>query len=166
MQKLAEKIEEISKKINPTVIYDNLIYDMSKLLADEYVLYAKLRNYHWNVVGFIFNDLHKFFETNYIMVEEIVDQIAERIRALGVQTPATLAELLKLTRLKEPSEKIKHPKQMLQDLFNDYTVLSQIIRKNIETHEKTDSITANFLAELGFKHEKTIWMLRSLLQEI
>src|ERR671911_715774 len=74
---------------------------LQKLLADEYVLYTKTRNYHWNVVGPQFNDLHKFFEDQYNQLNEIVDDVAERARALGGHALGTMTEFLKDTRLKE-----------------------------------------------------------------
>src|SRR5215468_11633120 len=80
---------------------------LNTLLADEYVLYTKTRNYHWNVVGPQFNDLHKFFEAQYEELNDFVDDVAERIRQLGAESPATLAEFVKTTRLKE------HPGQHL-----------------------------------------------------
>ena len=74
---------------------------LSSLLADEYLLYTKTRNYHWNVVGPQFNDLHKFFEAQYEALDDIIDDVAERARALGGRAVATLAVFLKLGRLKE-----------------------------------------------------------------
>lgn len=76
---------------------------LNTLLADEYVLYTKTRNYHWNVVGPQFNDLHKFFEAQYNALNEIVDDVAERSRALGGSALGTMTEFLKFTRLKEES---------------------------------------------------------------
>ena len=71
---------------------DGVLRLLTALLADEYVLYTKTRNYHWNVVGPQFNDLHKFFETQYEALDEVIDDVAERARALGGRAVATLAE--------------------------------------------------------------------------
>jgi starvation-inducible DNA-binding protein len=76
---------------------------LNTLLADEYLLYTKTRNYHWNVVGPQFNDLHKFFEAQYNELNEIIDEVAERSRALGGNAFGTMIEFLKSTRLKEES---------------------------------------------------------------
>ena len=80
---------------------EGVIKILSTLLADEYVLYTKARNYHWNVVGMQFNELHKFFQSLYEELNEYVDDVAERIRTLGGNAVATLKEFLELTRLKE-----------------------------------------------------------------
>ncbi|MGH7152208.1 MAG: Dps family protein, partial [Planctomycetota bacterium] len=74
---------------------------LTTLLADEYVLYTKTRNYHWNVVGHQFHDLHKFFEEQYEALDEVVDDVAERARSLGGPSAGTLKEFLGATRLKE-----------------------------------------------------------------
>jgi starvation-inducible DNA-binding protein len=74
---------------------------LSALLADEYVLYTKTRNYHWNVVGLQFNDLHNFFQDQYEALNDVVDDVAERARTLGGQAIGTLAEFAQSTRLKE-----------------------------------------------------------------
>ena len=78
---------------------------LSTLLADEYVLYTKTRNYHWNVVGMQFNDLHKFFEAQYEALDEVIDEVAERARSLGGRALGTLAEFTERTRLKEEPKK-------------------------------------------------------------
>lgn len=156
MKKLADQLNRIAQNLG-------VVPALSKLLADEYVLYAKLRNYHWNVIGVHFNDLHKFFETQYVSIEEIVDQVAERIRALSEHAPATLGEFLDLTQLKEPGPKTESPTAMLADLFHDYKLIAKSIKDVIPKIEPEDPITANFLAELGYKHQKTAWMLESLL---
>src|SRR5947199_10671321 len=74
---------------------------LNALLADEYVLYTKTRNYHWNVVGPQFNDLHRFFEAQYEALDDIVDEVAERVRSVGGQALGTLAEFAKHARLTE-----------------------------------------------------------------
>src|SRR6202008_842373 len=76
---------------------------LNTLLSDEYVLYTKTRNFHWNVTGLQFNDLHKFFEAQYEELDDIVDEVAERARALGVRAFGTLEEFREHTRLKEAS---------------------------------------------------------------
>ena len=95
---------------------------LSSLLADEYVLYTKARNYHWNVVGRHFSELHKFFEAQYEELDNIIDEVAERIRALGGTSPGTLGEFLKLTRLREDSDG-DVAKGMLGSLLEDHEMI-------------------------------------------
>src|SRR5499433_3910713 len=93
------------------------------LLADEYVLYTKTRNYHWNVVGPQFNDLHKFFESQYEALDEVVDEVAERSRTLGGPALGTLAEMLDHARLAEHPKQSPDAKQMLASLLADHEAL-------------------------------------------
>jgi starvation-inducible DNA-binding protein len=138
---------------------------LSKLLADEYVLYAKTRNYHWNVVGPHFNDLHKFFESQYEQIDSDIDEIAERIRSLGEKTPATLAEFVKNARIKEHSG-FPSAGKMVSNLVSDHESVVQSLREAISTCEQNkDAGTADFLTGLMEKHEKTAWMLRSVLEK-
>src|SRR5262245_56354260 len=92
---------------------------LATLLADESLLYTKTRNYHWNVVGPQFNDLHKFFEAQYEALDGVVDDVAERIRTLGHQTPATMAEFLKSAQLKEHPGRFPSAASMLSNLLSD-----------------------------------------------
>ncbi len=144
---------------------EGVIKILSTLLADEYVLYTKVRNYHWNVVGMQFNDLHKFFQSLYEELNEYVDDVAERIRTLGGNTVATLKEFLDLTRLKEHPGEYPDAKTMISNLLNDYETIIRNLRDDIVAVEEQykDLGTADFLTELMEKHEKTAWMLRSFL---
>ncbi len=146
---------------------EGVIKILSALLADEYVLYTKARNYHWNVVGMRFNDLHKFFQTLYEELNDYVDDVAERIRTLGGKTVATLKEFLDLTRLKEHPGEYPDAKTMLSNLLNDYETIIRNLRNDIVTvgEKYQDLGTADFLTELMEKHEKTAWMLRSFLEQ-
>jgi len=139
---------------------------LSRLLADEYVLYTKTRNYHWNVVGPQFNDLHKFFEGQYEALNEVIDDVAERARALGGRAVGTLAEFLKLARLKEHPERQPPAREMLRDLLADHEAVIQTLRKDVETTTDPlkDAGTADFLTGLMEQHEKMAWMLRSFLE--
>src|SRR5689334_24926089 len=92
---------------------------LNALLADEYVLYTKTRNYHWNVVGPQFNDLHKFFEAQYTQLNDIVDDVAERARALGGPAAGTLVEFARLTRLAEQPGKALAARAMVAALLAD-----------------------------------------------
>ena len=139
---------------------------LSRLLADEYVLYTKTRNYHWNVVGPQFNDLHKFLEGQYEALDEVIDDVAERARALGGHAVGTLAEITRLARLKEQPGRHPSARQMLQDLLLDHEALIQTLRRDLETatDPHKDAGTADFLTGLMEQHEKMAWMLRAFLE--
>lgn len=138
---------------------------LSTLLADEYVLYTKTRNYHWNVVGMQFNDLHKFFEAQYEALDEVIDEVAERARSLGGRALGTLAEFSERTRLKEEPKKAPEAKQMLANLLADHETLVRELRADLQTamDKFGDVGTSDFLTGLMEKHEKMAWMLRSFL---
>jgi starvation-inducible DNA-binding protein len=138
---------------------------LSTLLADEYVLYTKTRNYHWNVVGMQFNDLHKFFESQYEALDEIIDEVAERARSLGGRALGTLQEFKERTRLKEEPKKSPEAKQMLANLLADHETLVRELRADLQTamDKHGDAGTSDFLTGLMEKHEKMAWMLRSFL---
>ncbi|HSA98976.1 MAG TPA: DNA starvation/stationary phase protection protein [Candidatus Nitrosotenuis sp.] len=139
---------------------------LSKTLADEYVLYTKTRNYHWNVTGPHFNDLHKFFESQYDVIDADIDEIAERIRSLGAKTVATLAEFVKNSRIKESPGDYPSADKMVSNLVADHESLIRTLRSDVATcEENNDAGTADFLTGLMEKHEKTAWMLRSVLEK-
>ena len=139
---------------------------LSKLLADEYVLYTKTRNYHWNVVGPHFTDLHKFFEDQYSQLSDDVDEIAERIRSLGGKTPATLTEFMKNSRIDEHPGEFPDTNSMVSNLVVDHEAIITNLRTDLETCDTKfhDIGTNDFLTGLMEKHEKTAWMLRSILE--
>src|SRR5436190_1078966 len=101
---------------------------LNTLLADEYLLYTKTRNYHWNVVGPQFNDLHKFFESQYEELDDIVDEVAERARTLGGNAHGTLAEFVRRARLKEQPGKWPDAKGMLSQLLEDHEKMAWMLR--------------------------------------
>jgi starvation-inducible DNA-binding protein len=138
---------------------------LTPLLADEYVLYTKTRNYHWNVVGPQFNDLHKFFEAQYEELDGFVDEVAERIRQLGAPSPATLAEFVKIARLEEHPGRQPDAKGMLAALLADHEAVIQSLRGDLATamDKFGDAGTSDFLTGLMEKHEKMAWMLRAFL---
>ena len=139
---------------------------LGKLLADEYVLYTKTRNYHWNVVGPEFHTLHKFFEDQYNQLSERIDDIAERIRSLDFNAIGTLAECLEYTRLEEHPGQYPSARTMVTNLVADHEAILRQLRKDLETCEEQyhDLGTMNFLTDLMEQHEKTAWMLRAFIQ--
>ena len=138
---------------------------LNTLLADEFLLYTKTRNYHWNVTGPQFNDLHKFFETQYEALDEVIDEVAERARALGGRAAGSLEELRKLARLGEDVGKVPAARDMLGALLADHESLARSLRVDIDTvtDKHKDTGTADFLTGLLEQHEKAAWMLRSFL---
>ena len=140
---------------------------LNALLADEYVLYTKTRNFHWNVIGPQFNDLHKFFEAQYTELNVIVDDVAERARALGGPAAGSLAEFTKLTRLPEHPGKTLPGRTMLEALIADHETVITQLRKDLEvcTSKHGDAGTSDFLTGLMEQHEKMAWMLRAFLDE-
>jgi starvation-inducible DNA-binding protein len=138
---------------------------LNTLLADENLLYIKTRNYHWNVTGIHFHDLHKFFESQYGELEGIIDEVAERSRKLGQPAEAGLATFLSKTRLAEDSIPVTSSKTMLQNLLDDHELLCRLIRADITIVQDNfvDVATADFLTGLLATHERMAWILRSIL---
>ena len=136
---------------------------LNTLLSDEFVLYAKTRNYHWNVTGPQFHDYHKFFEAQYEELDEVIDEVAERARALGGVASGSLAEFLKQTRLAEADAAAGDAKGMVASLLNDHEAIVRSLRTDLETcnSKHHDAGTSDFLTGLMEKHEKTAWMLRA-----
>jgi len=139
---------------------------LNDILSDEYVLYTKTRNYHWNVVGPQFNDLHKFFEARYEELNEIVDDVAERARALGGRSRATIVEFAKTARLKEHPGDYPGAKEMVANLLEDHEALIRTLRVDLEAcaEKYEDMGTNDFLTGLMERHEKMAWMLRAMLE--
>ncbi|MBY0505407.1 MAG: DNA starvation/stationary phase protection protein [Bryobacteraceae bacterium] len=139
---------------------------LGALLADEYLLYTKTRNFHWNVTGGRFHDLHKFFESQYEEIDDSIDEIAERIRSLGEVSPGSLAEFLAATRLKEAPGKLLPADEMIGALLADHESLIRQLRKDIDRcgDEFKDVGNQDFLTGLLEQHEKQAWMLRSFLE--
>jgi starvation-inducible DNA-binding protein len=140
---------------------------LNRVLADEYVLYTKVRKYHWNVKGMQFNDLHKFFQSMYEALDVVVDDVAERVRSLNGDAMGTLAEFSKISRLKEAPGDYPTAKVMIQNLLNEYETMIRELRNDVDEVEEKyeDAGTTDFLTGIMEQHEKTAWMLRSLLAE-
>ncbi|GAA0528983.1 starvation-inducible DNA-binding protein [Rhizomicrobium palustre] len=137
---------------------------LSRLLADSYTLYLKTHNYHWNVTGPMFNTLHLMFEAQYTELALAVDLIAERIRALGVYAPGSYAAFAKLSSIEE-SEKVPNATDMIADLVKGQEAVVRTARKIYPLASKADDeATADLLTQRIQLHEKTAWMLRSLLE--
>ena len=136
---------------------------LSQLLADSYTLYLKTHNFHWNVSGPMFTTLHTLFETQYTELALAVDEIAERIRALGAPAPGSYAAFSKLTGLKE-AEGIPSATDMIEQLADDQDAVAATARRVARLGEQCDDPAS---ADLSIRrvevHEKNAWMLRSHL---
>ena len=144
---------------------EGVINILNTLLSDEYVLYTKTRNYHWNVTGPQFNDLHKFFESQYEALNEVIDQVAERARSLGGKSLGSLKEFLQKARLKESLSQSLDAEKMISNLLIDHETIIQSLREDLETcNQYQDQGTTDFLTGLMEDHEKMAWMLRSFLE--
>ena len=138
---------------------------LAKLLADEFVLYTKTRNAHWNVEGKDFHSMHLFFEAQYEALDDIMDGVAERIRMLGHYAPATLKSFLGLTHLTEKIESKNDSAGFIGELLEDHESIIVFIRENINpfASEYHDAGTSDYITGLMEQHEKMAWMLRAHL---
>ena len=138
---------------------------LARLLADTFTLYLKTHNFHWNVTGPMFRTLHIMFEEQYNELWTASDELAERIRALGVYAPATYKEFTRLTSIKE-EDGIPPATEMIRLLVEGHETAARTARTVFTTAEDaSDAPTADLLTERMQVHEKTAWMLRSLLAE-
>ena len=149
----AENLAEVARSLNT-------------LLADEHILYIKTRNAHWNVEGKDFHAQHKFFEEQYGQVEEIIDDVAERIRSLGHYAEATLQGFLELTHLTEQTREKNDSGGFMKSLLEDHEAIIIYLRENINRYanDLNDQGTSDFITGLAETHEKMAWMLRAHLK--
>ena len=138
----------------------------NKLLASEFLLLMQTLNYHWNLVGPEFHDYHLLFDKQYKEIFERIDDIAERVRALGGIALGSLSDMIQQSPLTEDTGDIPSPKTMVENLLDQHESLIKEIRTDIDKtgENNRDMGSNNFLADLIEKHEKTAWMLRSLLE--
>ncbi|HVG95042.1 MAG TPA: Dps family protein [Planctomycetota bacterium] len=137
---------------------------LGRLLADTYTLYLKTHNFHWNVTGPMFQTLHLMFETQYNELALAVDLIAERIRALGSPAPGTYADFVKLASIRE-TRGVPKATDMIRSLVEGQEAVVRTARSLFPAVEKAhDEATADLLTQRIQLHEKTAWMLRSLLE--
>ncbi len=138
---------------------------LSKLLADSYVLYLKTHNYHWNVEGPMFNTLHVMFMQQYTELWNALDLIAERIRSLGSYAPGSYKKFSQLSSIPESDDHL-HAKEMIKQLLQGHEAVAKTARSVFPIAEKgSDEATLDLLTQRLQVHEKTAWMLRSLIAE-
>jgi len=132
-------------------------------LADTYTIYLKTHNFHWNVTGPQFNTLHQMFEEQYTELAEAIDEIAERIRALGVQAPGSYAQFSELTSIEEETG-TPSAEEMIKQLVTDLETVIRTARQVLPiADEANDEPSADLLTQRMQIHEKTAWMLRSMV---
>ena len=137
---------------------------LSRVLADNYSLYFMTHGFHWNVTGPMFQTLHLMFEEQYRELWAATDLIAERIRALGAYAPVSYDHLGRLTSIKQPTE-VPAALDMVRQLVTGHEAVARQIRAVFSTAEQAnDQATMDLLTERLLVHEKTAWMLRSLLE--
>ncbi|MCB0272905.1 MAG: DNA starvation/stationary phase protection protein [Bdellovibrionales bacterium] len=142
-----------------------LAKELSAFLANSYILYLKTHNFHWNVKGPMFQTLHLMFETQYNDLALAVDEIAERIRSLGEPAPGTYAEYMEIGSIKETAG-VPNAKDMIKLLVEGHEAVIRTARNVISlADEAGDESTADLATGRMKLHEKTAWMLRSLLEE-
>lgn len=136
---------------------------LSHLLADSYILYLKTHNFHWNVEGPMFNTLHQMFMDQYTELWNALDLIAERIRTLGAYAPGSYKQYSQLSSISE-SEQVPSANEMIQQLLSGHEQVAKTARSLFPVAEEgSDESTCDLLTQRLQVHEKTAWMLRSLL---
>lgn len=139
---------------------------LEKLLADESVLYQKLRKYHWNVTGPHFHTLHVVFEEQYTAIEPVIDEAAERIRQYGALAIGTFDELLKATRLEEHPGVNPDARTMVSHLVADHEAIIRNLRNDIDLADDIDDFgLEDYLTGQLQAHQKMAWMLRTMLED-
>jgi starvation-inducible DNA-binding protein len=135
-------------------------------LCDEYVLYTKTRNYHWNVIGPRFSQLHEFFKEQYEILDGIVDETAERSRQLGGKSLGTIEEFARHSSINEHPGQYPDAQTMISNLLKDHETIIRTLRKNADEADEQyhDMATNDFFLEAVQRHEKMAWMLRAHLE--
>ena len=148
----------------PTEQREEIAQGLSRVLADSYALYLKTHGFHWNVTGPMFTTLHTLFETQYTELALAVDEIAERIRALGTPAPGSYSEFAALSTVTESQGRVQAT-DMIRELVTDQEKIAALSRELIERAEDSpDPATADLATRRLDVHEKNAWMLRSHLE--
>lgn len=136
---------------------------LSKVLSDTFILYLKTHNFHWNVVGPKFLGIHRFLEDQYRDLWTSIDDIAERIRALGAMAPGTTTKFRELSEVRE-NDKVPGAQDILRELVTDNETVCRTMRATLATAQAAgDEATAGLVTDRLAYHEKQIWMMKSLL---
>lgn len=174
MAKKSDKSEKKSDKgiITPNIgldeeVISSVVKILQTVLADEMVLYTKLRNYHWNVTGQTFSSLHVLFEQQYTQLEMTIDGIAERVRMYGAYAIGTMSAFINTARLKESEGDLPDTKGMVKNLHDDHETMVRNLREDIEALDELDDVGAeDLLTGLLQDHQKMAWFLRTYLEVV
>ena len=141
-------------------------HELGKILADETLLYIQTKNAHWNIEGADFYDKHKFFESQFGQLDELIDSIAERIRSIGHFAPASMKSYLSLTHLSEQTREKNDSQGFIKALLEDHESIIIILREHIKSfaNDFHDLGSSDFVTGLMETHEKMAWFLRSHLK--
>lgn len=144
---------------------EKIVESLSKVLANQHVLYLKTRNFHWNLTGPRFHTLHEFYEDHYEGLAQDIDETAERIRMVGGVAPGSMKSFLATASLEEAPDQLIHGDDSIRQLVHDHEACARELREAIPAieEEQHDIGTADFLTTLLQKHEEHAWMLRSFL---
>lgn len=140
---------------------------LNLLLADEYVLYTKTRTAHWNVDGLNNFEMHVFLENQFNRLDEIIDEIAVRIRSLGHFALGSLKDFLSISQMSDDNDDLSNSGQTFEILLHDHESIIRIIGHEIEpiSNQLKDTVTAKLLSEILRQHHEMVWMLKSLLSK-
>jgi starvation-inducible DNA-binding protein len=142
---------------------DKVIDSLNRVLSSTYALYLKTQNYHWNVTGAHFHDLHKLFETQYVSLSEAIDSIAEHIRSNGHKAPATFKIYSSLSVVDDGNEELAW-KEMVQDLYQSHLLIVKLLEKGLEiTLKANDQVINDLYIQRLSCHKKDAWMLKAIL---
>jgi len=146
---------------------EEVVIALNTLLADECVLYTKIRNVYWNYSSPNYYELHKFFKIQYEILDEMVNHIVKRVHTLGYFALGSMKDFLNVARLSEENDNFEHSTMITQTLVADHETIIGIIRNNIIplTHMINDFTTADLVTGIMEQHEKMVWMLNSFLSE-
>jgi starvation-inducible DNA-binding protein len=161
------KLKKKMMEINIGISEENrkaIAGELSKVLADSYMLYLKTHNYHWNVTGELFHSLHEQFEGQYIELADAIDEIAERIRALGYRAPGTFKEFNELTSIEEDTEEPEALEMVRRLALGNEQVLRTARQALKPANNGEDEATVDLITQRLDVHSKTAWMLRSHLE--
>jgi starvation-inducible DNA-binding protein len=165
-----ETQDKAVKNIKPNIGLDQDVLKkdnemLNAYLSDLHVLYIKTRKYHWNVAGPSFKEYHEFFEEQYKALEEMIDEVAERIRTLGGKPFSTMADFIGGTSLEEDQSGEVKTVNMFERLLADHEQITRELREDVDKcdEELKDAGTADFLTGMMEAHEKMAWMLRKYL---
>lgn len=165
MSTTTKKMEKMEINIGISEEHRKAIAEgLSKVLADSYMLYLRTHNYHWNVTGELFHSLHEQFEEQYTELAEAVDEVAERIRALGYKAPGTFKEFQELTSLEESTEEPEALEMVRRLAVGNEQVIRTAREALKPANEAEDEATLDLLTQRLTVHSKTAWMLRSHLE--